>query len=129
MNKPKNKISLRHVALYIKNLDACRNFYTNLLGLEIVWEPDQDNLYLSTGDDNLALHRDKNDAAFSKPQRLDHLGFFLAEAKDVDTWYEYMLAHGVEIVAPPKDHRDKTRSFYCKDPDGNVIQMIYYPLK
>ena len=27
----------------------------------------------------------------------------------------------------PKTHRDGARSFYCADPDGNVVQMIFHP--
>ena len=34
-----------------------RRFYVDLLGFEIEWEPDADNVYLSSGHDNLALHR------------------------------------------------------------------------
>jgi catechol 2,3-dioxygenase-like lactoylglutathione lyase family enzyme len=127
MQKPNPTQGLRHVALYIKNFDACRHFYMDLLGMTIDWEPDADNLYLTSGHDNLALHRAPSDFSPTKHQHLDHMGFFLKERKDVDQWHQYLLAHKVEIKAAPKDHRDGTRSFYCADPDGNVVQFIYYP--
>lgn len=119
---------LRHVALFIKNFKECEHFYVTLLGMTIAWQPDPDNLYLTTGTDNLALHRAQPDFNPSLPQRLDHLGFFLKTREDVDQWFEFLSSNEVNIVAKPKDHRDGTRSFYCKDPDGNVVQMIYYPL-
>ena len=118
---------LRHVALKIKNFDQCVHFYNKLLKLKIVWQPDPDNVYLSSGDDNLALHRTTNEFAKSEHQQLDHLGFFLTNKEDVDQWHDYLRNENVVIKAPPKDHRDHTRSFYCADPDGNVIQFIYYP--
>ena len=34
-----------------------RRFYVDLLGFAVEWEPDADNVYLSSGIDNLALHR------------------------------------------------------------------------
>ena len=34
-----------------------KRFYTDLLGFAVEWEPDPDNIYLSSGIDNLALHR------------------------------------------------------------------------
>ena len=34
-----------------------KRFYVDLLGFEVEWEPDADNVYLSSGIDNLALHR------------------------------------------------------------------------
>jgi catechol 2,3-dioxygenase-like lactoylglutathione lyase family enzyme len=119
---------LRHVALFIKNFNDCEHFYVDLLGMEIDWRPDPDNLYLTTGSDNLALHRAPDGFNPVKPQRLDHIGFFLKNREDVDIWHDFLKNHGVTIKAAPKDHRDGTRSFYCSDPDGNVVQLIYYPL-
>ncbi len=128
-NKPAPTSGLRHVALYVNELAACEHFYVDLLGMKIVWRPDDDNLYLSSGSDNLALHRAPSGARFAAQQRLDHIGFFLATREEVDVWYAYLRIQQVEIKAPPKDHRDGARSFYCCDPDGNVVQMIYFPLE
>lgn len=128
LTKPNPTAGMHHVAFYVKNFAACEHFYVEILGMKIVWRPDEDNLYLSSGNDNLALHRAPADFNPAKHQHLDHIGFFLKTREDVDTWYEYCYAQQVEIKAKPKDHRDGTRSFYCADPDGNVVQMIYYPL-
>jgi catechol 2,3-dioxygenase-like lactoylglutathione lyase family enzyme len=128
MQKPNPTNGLRHLALYSKNLQECVAFYTELIGMKLVWQPDEDNFYLSSGHDNLALHRAANDFNDHGSQRLDHLGFFLNSREDVDQWYDYLCQHNVTIKAKPKDHRDGTRSFYCADPDGNVVQMIYYAL-
>jgi catechol 2,3-dioxygenase-like lactoylglutathione lyase family enzyme len=124
IQKPNPTKGLRHVALYIQNFDECQRFYTELLGMSIDWQPDPDNLYLTSGEDNFALHRAPKGFSPDKNQRLDHIGFFLNEKADVDQWHEYLKSQHIKIVAPPKDHRDGSRSFYCKDPDGNIVQMI-----
>lgn len=124
--KPKPHSGMHHVALFVKNFEACETFYVDLLGMKIVWRPDDNNLYLSSGNDNLALHRAPDHFIPDKFQRLDHIGFFLDERADVDVWYDYLKSKNVTIMAPPKDHRDNTRSFYCADPDGNTVQMIFY---
>jgi len=127
MKKPSSTIGLRHVALFIKNFAECEYFYTQLLGMTIDWRPDPDNLYLTSGTDNLALHRAPADFMPAKHQRLDHIGFFVETREDVDSWFSFLSQQNILIKAPPKDHRDGTRSFYCADPDGNAIQMIYIP--
>lgn len=128
MDRPKSTAGLHHVALFVKEFDACVQFYTDLLGMKVDWHPDANNIYLTSGSDNLALHRTPNNYVFEKNQHLDHIGFFLRTREEVNQWFEFLKSQGVMIKVLPKDHRDGTRSFYCADPDGNTVQLIYYPL-
>ncbi len=120
-----NLLGLHHVALRTSNYDATRTFYTDVIGMSIEWEPDADNVYLTSGTDNLAIHRVAEDASAS--QLLDHIGFIVSNARDVDAWYEYLVEHDVEIVSTPRTHRDGARSFYCLDPAGVQVQVIHHP--
>ncbi len=127
MDRPEPTIGLRHVALQVRQLEECERFYTLLLGMRVEWRPDADNVYLTTGYDNLALHRAPAVFAASAGQRLDHIGFIIATAGQVDVWRDFLRSHGVTIVREPRTHRDGARSFYCLDPDGNSVQIIYHP--
>jgi catechol 2,3-dioxygenase-like lactoylglutathione lyase family enzyme len=124
--RPANTLGLRHVALTVKQLEACVVFYTDLLGMRIEWQPDADNVYLTTGNDNLALHRASENFKRDKGQVLDHMGFIIKTPEDVDKWCEFLRSQHVNIKAEPRTHRDGARSFYCEDPEGNLIQMIYH---
>jgi catechol 2,3-dioxygenase-like lactoylglutathione lyase family enzyme len=115
---------LRHLALNVTHLDEMKRFYTELLGFAVEWEPDPDNIYLSSGLDNLALHRA---ASAVVPGALDHLGLIVRAADDVDKWAAFLEARGVTIEAKPRTHRDGARSCYFSDPDGNKIQIIHHP--
>jgi len=125
MKRPPATAGLRHVALYVTQFHACESFYVDLLGMAVEWRPDQDNVYLTSGNDNLALHRAT--AEPTGPQRLDHVGFILNRADDVDAWHDFLVSHDVPIKAVPRTHRDGARSFYCEDPDGNTVQLIFHP--
>jgi catechol 2,3-dioxygenase-like lactoylglutathione lyase family enzyme len=125
MSKPTHA-GLRHLALNVRDLDAMKRFYVDLLGFAIEWEPDPDNVYLSSGIDNLALHKGGVSPA-REPGALDHLGLIVGAATDVDRWAEFLESHGVTIDARPRTHRDGARSCYFKDPDGNVVQIIHHP--
>ncbi|MBI3620779.1 MAG: VOC family protein [Nitrospirae bacterium] len=122
--------SLRHLALRVTNMAGSRAFYEGLLGMKVIWEPDPDNVYLSAGADNLALHQiPAGEAADYRQQRqfLDHFGFIVASPLEVDQWHDALRAAGVPIIKPPTRHRDSSVSCYIADPDGNVIQFLYEP--
>ena len=126
-SRPGHTGGLRHVALYCADLEACQRFYVELLGMQVEWQPDNDNVYLTSGNDNLALHRADRGHDMSGAQHLDHIGFIIRDPDQVDEWYRFFVDQGVRIKAEPRTHRDGARSFYCQDPDGNTIQMIYHP--
>ena len=127
MKRPEPTLGLRHVALQVRDLEACERFYVELLGMRVEWRPDPDNVYLTGGADNLALHRISGAHAENAQQRLDHIGFMLGRIEEVDDWHVFLQSNGVRIVKEPRTHRDGARSFYCLDPDGNVVQLIYHP--
>jgi len=119
---------LRHLALNVRDLPAMRRFYTELLGFAVEWEPDADNVYLSSGSDNLALHRAQGSAPEPGPSRsLDHLGLIVRSPEEVDRWAEFLESRGVTLAAKPRTHRDGARSLYFLDPDGNRVQIIHHP--
>lgn len=127
MQRPEPTLGLRHVALQVRELEACERFYVDLLGMSVEWRPDADNVYLTGGSDNLALHRYVGPPAEAARQRLDHIGFMLKRIDQVDAWHAFLVASGVKILKEPRTHRDGARSFYCADPDGNLVQLIYHP--
>ena len=122
--RPPDSSGLHHVALYVEDMPACERFYIELMGMQVEWRPDDENVYLSSGNDNLALHKAKQPIAGQ--QRLDHIGFTMRKAQDVDAWYRFLSEHSVTMRSEPKTHRDGARSFYCEDPAGTVIQIIYH---
>lgn len=116
-------LGLRHLALRVKDPQASKRFYCECFGMRVVWEPDPADVYLSSGPDNLALHQ----AAVADPGALDHFGFIVDAREEVDRLAAALEARGVVLEARPRDHRDGSRSFYCLDPDGLRIQVLFEP--
>jgi len=121
-------MGMRHIALKVRDTARAKKFYQEILGMDVVWEPDAQNVYLSSGCDNIALHEITepfNAAAVEK--QLDHLGFIVETIERVKELESEFIARGITIVHPFKIHRDGSASFYCADPDGIVIQLLYEP--
>ena len=122
--RPKHA-GMRHVALNVLTLEAMERFYVDLLGFDVEWRPDPENVYLCSGVDNLALHVVENTGG--KHQSLAHTGIIIDDINGVDDWFTFLTAHDVEMITKPKTHRDGARSFYCYDPEKNVVQIIFHP--
>jgi catechol 2,3-dioxygenase-like lactoylglutathione lyase family enzyme len=123
MNRPP-AVGIRHLALKVRNLEAMRHFYVDILGYSVEWEPDPQNLYLTSGTDNLALHEH---AGAIENGSLDHLGILVRIPGDVDAWAAYLKDRGMILKQEPRTHRDGARSIYFSDPENNIIQLIYHP--
>jgi catechol 2,3-dioxygenase-like lactoylglutathione lyase family enzyme len=120
-------LGIRHVALNVQDPQVSKAFYVNVMRMKIEWEPDANNVYLtSDSQDNLALHKRIGDKP-NTDQNLDHIGYILPSPESVDEWYLWIKSQNVKVVNEIKTHRDGARSFYISDPDGIVIQMIYHP--
>ena len=134
-------LGLWHLALWIEDakFDATCRFYIEGMGMRVVWRPDSDNVYLSSGSDNLALHRrskstegqDQRPSTESEQSSLDHLGFLIPEAIDVQSWHDRLELRSealqCTIVAPVRLHRDGATSCYVIDPAGNKVQIVHIP--
>lgn len=127
MDRPNPTAGMRHVALNVADVAACERFYVALMGMTVEWRPDPDNVYLTSGNDNLALHRGAGSFQPDGSQRLDHIGFIVDRPEDVDAWFSFLQSEGVTMKTEPRTHRDGARSFYCLDPGGNAVQIIFHP--
>ncbi len=122
-----DNLGIRHLALKVKNFDECFKFYTEILGMKVDWKPDDENVYLTNGKDNLALHYDKGISSNKNDTRLDHFGIFVKNKNDIDTYLKHMQDNNVKIHKNKKVHRDNSVSFYVEDPDQNILQVLWHP--
>jgi catechol 2,3-dioxygenase-like lactoylglutathione lyase family enzyme len=122
---------IRHVALVVSDLTGAERFWVDVMGYDVEWRPDDDNVYLCSGSDNLALHRGASTVPFNgpqrlEPQRLDHIGLAVPSPEAVDGWAAHLTAAGLVLKAEPRTHRDGSRSLYFHAPDGTLVQIIYH---
>ncbi len=119
------------MALRVTDLKKSREFYEGLFGLQVVWQPDPEHLYLGSGSDNLALHQIPAGELTNYPgqhgQFLAHLGFVVESEAVVDRLHAQAARQGIAIIQAPRRHRDGSYSCYLADPDGNTVQVLFEP--
>jgi len=98
-------MKIDHVAINVGDIKKSVNWYVENMSAKVDYEDDTWAM-LSIGDAKLALT--------VKSQHPPHVAFRVEDIKD--------LGEGVEI----RRHRDGSHYLYLEDPDGNVLEMIYW---
>jgi uncharacterized glyoxalase superfamily protein PhnB len=113
------------VCLITTNVPALANYYSWVLGVKA--EGDEQHAELVTEGAHLAIFSadGMEQMAPHSMQAAGHGSFTLGfEVQDVDAEYERLKARGVEFILRPKTHPWGARSFWFRDPDGNIVDFF-----
>lgn len=116
---------LNHITLRVNNITEAEHFYTDLLGLEIERKMGQSMTVYRIGEDSIVIV--EAETAYSKDSRdyrVDHFGFTVENADQVDEIAKFMREHEVTIISGPAN-RKNGRFLFITDPDGNMIEIFW----
>lgn len=126
-------IKLSQVRLLVDNYAACRDFYRDVLSLEMTLETEGE-FYAQFIKEGvfLGLYKREMMAAVLGTEGADSaraandtvlIGF---EVEDVDQVVEELKAKGVKFVKGPHDQAEWfMRVAHLRDPDGNLIELFH----
>lgn len=124
-------VTLTHIALHVKNIDACVAFYCDYAAMNIVrdrkthsshiyWlaEPGKEKDFIMVIMPN-GLGRNQSE------KDLSHLGFAVESREQVDAIAKRAAADGTLVWEPRQEPYPV--GYYCgvKDPDGNYVEFSY----
>jgi catechol 2,3-dioxygenase-like lactoylglutathione lyase family enzyme len=113
------------ICLITHNVPVLVDFYTRVLG--VTAEGDEQHAEVGTEGAHLAIFTvdGMEKMAPLSMQGAGYGSFSLGfEVKDVDAEYERIKTLGVEFVMLPKTHPWGARSFWFRDPDGNIVDFF-----
>ena len=120
-------MKILETVLYAENLAECRDFYADVLGLEVIsFDPDRD-LFLKLDGSVLILFKPSktviHDAGVPPHGTvgIGHLAFQCG-IDEIDAVRDGLKAKGVPIIQEIT-WRNGARSFYFTDPAGNVLEF------
>ena len=133
MNEPKKLVlgQLDHLTLVVADLEASRNFYVGVLGMEEVRRPAFDfpgawfqsgktQIHVTLSDDNSGL------AGWADRQvrRLSRGHHFAFQVNDVHEAIGLLQSKGISIESGPKQRPDGPTQIYFYDPDKHLIELF-----
>jgi catechol 2,3-dioxygenase-like lactoylglutathione lyase family enzyme len=121
-------LRLDHFVLTTKDLEKCLSFY-KALGMKALQENGRWALYF--GNEKINIHTKPGEfqpaAAYPKEGALD-LCFVLDG--DLSAFYQHVQKEGLSLVTGIVDRHGALgpmKSFYLRDPDGNLVEICQYP--
>ena len=111
-----------HVAIVVRDLEKCKWFYGEVLGLKTIPRPPFgfSGHWYQVGP-NCQLHLMVYEEKISNTMR-----HFALEVVNFDEMIEELRKKGIEIVEGPGKRFDGSAYLFCKDPDGNRVEITHH---
>jgi catechol 2,3-dioxygenase-like lactoylglutathione lyase family enzyme len=124
-----------HVTLIVKDLEASRQFYCDVLGMEQIHRPGFSfgGSWFQAGETqiHLILEHDESPVAGEDMIRLKDSSsrnrHFAFEVEDCHKTVEQLKELGVPLFAGPQKRPDGFVQLYVRDPDGHVVELFSAP--
>ena len=120
---------LDHLVLTVANLEATGQFYTQVLGMELVTFG-ENRKALNFGSQKINLHQAehayKPHAAAPTPGSAD---LCFITSTPLSDWLLHLAEHHVAVELGPVERTGAwgtMQSIYLRDPDGNLIELANY---
>ncbi len=112
-----------HVAICVSDVEAARSFYTGTLGLPEAPRPDFGfpGVWYDVG--ALQLHLMERDVPRGGKGIGPHFALYVPTGEFQDFVEQVRGAGGEVMVEPNQRESDGVWAAFCKDPDGNIIEL------
>lgn len=124
---------LAHQAINVSDVRRSQRFYTEILGMSVLYEDDK-HAFLKVGEGEnfgvLALLTPPAegprpvDPRERQGNKYNHFGFRARSPEEVFEFADYLKERGVAIIRGPYTRKDGS-SVYFLDPDGYTLEYLY----
>lgn len=105
-----------------------RSFYEELLGLEVISHVEGDHVFFRAGSTVLLCFNPNSSARKEEPpphygKGELHIAFEVDEGEH-EKWFEHIRQAGIPIEQVQSWHGGKKSSFYFRDPERNLLEIL-----
>ena len=107
--------------VYFRDIPKAMDFYENIMGFSLAIDQGHCKIYQTSLSGYVGLVDEAR--GFHKANDIKPI-ILCYRVPDVDLWYKFIKAKGVELIRDIKTNTTETvRAFFIKDPEGHVIEI------
>jgi catechol 2,3-dioxygenase-like lactoylglutathione lyase family enzyme len=118
---------IKETSIYVTNLHSSENFYSGLLGLEIIAHVENRHIFFRAGTSVLLCfisESTKNETTLPYHYASGKIHFAFEVAKeDYEKSKTEITSKGINIEHE-HEWKEGVRSFYFRDPDGHLLEIV-----
>ncbi len=118
---------IKETCLYVKDLEATRHFYHEVMGLSLIGFVENRHVFFKAGSSVLLCFNaetTKNDERLPPHFGEGNLHFAFEVPNDAyESWKEHLMTQNVAIEQEVT-WRDNLKSFYFRDPDHHCVEIV-----
>ncbi|MDQ3098187.1 MAG: VOC family protein [bacterium] len=125
INRKITSLKVGTVEIKVNNISLIKNFYTSVLGLEILSESTK-SITLGQNKTPLLIVHQREDLAQAHPSEagLYHIAMLYSSRASLARTIEHILKHAPQHFSGTGDHL-VSEAFYFYDPEGNGIELYF----
>lgn len=120
-----NPTGLNHITIRVNDIKDAEEFYGGILGFNLVRKMGESMAVYQIGEEDtiVLVEAETSYDPESRDYRVDHFGFYVGSADEVDELAAYFREQRVTILSGPAN-RKRGRFLFISDPDGNMIEIF-----
>ena len=118
---------IEHIGIYSKDTAALQAWYIKVLDFRLVHDNGRGNYFLAAEDNSMleiCVSEEDNTVWGHRAEGLRHIALTV---EDFEGTVEKLMKEKVEVVIEPAVSASGVKTFFFRDPDGNVLHLISRP--
>ena len=116
---------LGHTGIGVRDLRASEAFYSGVLGMRTLPTAEARKLRFQVSDREQLTLRETGRALDPQGNGVDHIAFIVGNTPTtLDAAAQQLDAHRVDYERVAHEEHE---SLYCRDPDGHLVELYYWP--
>lgn len=119
---------MEHIAIAASDTASLKDWYARIFGFRQVYDNGKGTYFLKAQDGGMIEFIKSSEDAGIFPEKASGIRHIAIAVEDFEGMVDILMKENVEVVAAPVVAPSGIKTFFFRDPEGNILHLIYRPL-